>query len=305
MTDKRPSLDTTYNGGQKTKIEKNFSLLYNRLLATAMDYDFYVESKVNNKELYARRDNVIYRLDCLLVQLEWLQEQIQINDSRSNSILLFNSKNTDSSMVPFSVPNNLKISLCFDNLVFNSVSLFEYISSYIFFICTTQKEIKIDWLKVSKSARDKKNVIGKLSIAQIIDEIDREFVGKLYDYRSHVIHKTSDHGGSNFRVSYGRGGEIAKNQYYLSLKFIRAFFELRKLSEDHSIGLTYGAVWLVNKVFYLIDKILFGLKEYMEQNQVVANPTVFLRNDAGAGEKEPMSRLYWNLDAQYDFLPIE
>lgn len=305
MTDKRPLLDTTYNGGQKVKIEKNFSLLYNRLLATAMDYDFYIESKVNNKELYARRDNVIYRLDCLLVQLEWLQEQMQINDSLSNSILSFNSKNRDSSMVPFSTSNNLKISLCFDNLVFNSVSLFDYISSYIYFICTTQKEVKIDWLKISKSARDQKNVIGKLSIAQIIDEIDREFVGKLYDYRSHVIHKTSDHGASNFRVSYGRGGEIAKNQYYLSLKFIKVFFELRKLSEDHSIGLTYGAVWLVNKVFHLIDKILFALKEYMEQNRVVANPTDFLRNDTGLGEKEPMSRLYWNLEAQYDFLPME
>lgn len=301
MTDNRPLLDATYNGGQKTKIEKNFSLLYNRLLATAMDYDFYIESKVNNKELYARRDNVIYRLDCLLVQLEWLQEQMQINDNRSNSILLLNSKNRDSSMVPFSVSNNLKISLCFDNLVFNSVSLFDYISSYIFFICTTQKEIKIDWLKVSKSARDKKNVIGRLSIAQIIDEIDREFVGKLYDYRSHVIHKTSDHGASNFQVSYGLDGDTAKNQYYLSLKFIKTFSELRKLSQVHSIGLMYGAVWLVNRVFQLVDRILFGMKGYMEQNRIVANPTVFIRKGNNGCEEEPISRLYWNLDAQYDF----
>ncbi|HWV32539.1 MAG TPA: hypothetical protein VN038_22915, partial [Dyadobacter sp.] len=123
MTDKRPLLDTIYHGGQKGKIEKNFSLLHSRLLATAMDYDFYIESKVNNKELYARRDNVIYRLDCLRVQLEWLQEQMLVNDNRSNSILSFNSKNRDLSIIPLSTSNNLKISLCFDNLIFNSVSL--------------------------------------------------------------------------------------------------------------------------------------------------------------------------------------
>jgi hypothetical protein len=300
MADKKPLLDITYHGGQKEKVEKNFSLLYDRLLATAMDYDFYLESKVNNKELHARRNNVIYRLDCLIVQLKWLHEQMLVNDNLSNSILSFNSKNRGSSMIPFSTSNNLKISLCFDNIIFNSVSLFDYISSYIYFICTNQKDVRIDWPKISRSARDQKNVIGKLSIALIIDEIDREFVGKLYDYRSHVIHKTSDHGASNFQVSYGRGGETAKNQYYLSLKFITTFSELRKLNQVHSISLMYGAVWLVNKVFYLIDKILFGLKRYMEQNRVVANPTIFLKKDSDMGEKEPKSRLYWNLDAQYD-----
>lgn len=300
MTDKKLLLDTTYHGDQKGKIEKNFSLLYNRLLATAMDYDFYLESKVNNEELYARRNNVIYRLDCLIVQLEWLQEQMLANDNLSNSILSFNSKSRDSSMIPFSASNNLKISLCFDNLIFNAVSLFDYIASYIYFICTNQKDRKIDWITLSKSARDQKNTIGKLSIALVIDEIDRDFIARLYDYRSHVIHKTSDHGASNFQVPYGRDGQTAKNQYYLSLKFIKTFSELRKLSQVHSISLMYGSVWLVNKAFYLVDKILFGLKRYMEQNRVVTNPTIFLRKDSDMGGKEPISRLYWNLDAQYD-----
>lgn len=210
MTDKRPLLDTTYHGVQKGEIENNFSLLYNRLLATAMDYDSYIESKVNNKELYGRRNNVIYRLDCLLMQLEWLHKQMLMNDSHSNSILSFKLKNAGSPM-PFSTSNNLKISLCFDNHIFNSVSLFDYISRYIFFVSTNQNDEKSDWSKISKSARDQKNVFATLSIAKIVDEIDREFAGKLCDYRSHVIHNAADHGASSFQVSYGQNGETAKN----------------------------------------------------------------------------------------------
>jgi hypothetical protein len=227
----------------------------------------------------------MYRLDCLSMQVEWLFRQINENDTISNLIL----------------KQNIKVSALFDNIVFNAVSLFDYLLILVNFVCTNQKDKRIDWISLRKLALDKNNSFSKSIIADSIIQVNRELLERLYDYRSFVIHRSSDHGSRNFPISYGAGCQIARNMYYSSRKFVTSFSELRELNKDFSISLMYGSFWLVNKCLECVSRILLILKRFMEENKLVVKPTIFLKTKDDSDDKLPISAMYWNLDRDFDF----
>jgi hypothetical protein len=45
------------------------------------------------------------------------------------------------------------------------------------------------WKQIAREARDRKNELTKREVSKVINKVDHEFVLKLYDHRSEVIHR--------------------------------------------------------------------------------------------------------------------
>ncbi len=78
----------------------------------------------------------------------------------------------------------------FDDLIFHTISLMDYLGNLIGFIYKNDMNLK--WTGLSKSANDKTNSLSGFKIASIIIRNDRDWVAHLYDYRSSLIHYKKD-----------------------------------------------------------------------------------------------------------------
>ena len=167
------------------KLSSRLHLLYDRFLAIAMDYKYYIDSSFEEKKIYELRDNVQYRFFSAKFHVELLlNHQIaiikQLEDvaKKDTSALIENFQNPS-----FDFTLQRQISSLFDSFIYHMVSVFDYISTLINYICGDKKENTLMWTQLAKSVRDKNNSLGKKLFAEKIVQIDSDFVNKLYDHR--------------------------------------------------------------------------------------------------------------------------
>jgi hypothetical protein len=112
-----------------------------------------------------------------------------LQDLHKNDPKLFNAFPMGN---PYFDKVELELSSVFDSIIFQLSSVFDYMSHTLCYICKTNKSDTLYWTKLASSVRDKNNEFSKLDIAKVIDSMDREFIGKLYDYRSRLLHNKRD-----------------------------------------------------------------------------------------------------------------
>lgn len=101
----------------------------------------------------------------------------------------------------------------FDDLVFNSASLFDYLATAIWFGFHGHNYIKKDWGDVTKAAREadrepdprEKNTLYGSHTGELALRVDRDFVGDLYGYRADLIHDKIDAGTASSELKVDDG----------------------------------------------------------------------------------------------------
>jgi hypothetical protein len=148
------------------------------------------------------------------------------------------------------------------------------------------------WTQLAKSVRDKNNTFNKTKFSSIIDSIDREFVGKLYDHRALLIHRKGDLGGFNLTHSFGYN-EKTTTTFFAGSNVIKSFNKLKASNKKGNITLRFVALWIINETNKNITDILFSIKEEIETYDIGKEPTVFFLHP-DTKKKLPISINYWN-----------
>lgn len=160
-------------------------------------------------------------------------------------------------------------SALFDSFVFQISSLFDYLAYLSYSIYGNNRHIaSLTWPGVAKAARDQKgNKISQTSVGREIVRLDKEWVARLYDYRSELIHRRMDKGG--WALHYGSlqdDESLSEFFVYAPGRLLTKSKELR----DERYTILYMAFWLAERTFEAADKLVMSLNQdlYEETKKV-------------------------------------
>lgn len=215
-------------------IEKQFQSFDNKMLAVAMDYKFYLDPRIKDNTIYKIRDSIIYRLNCSKFHFQILLNIITHLDLElTNAYRKLEKKNNPMGLSFHFDQRALHINNLSDSIFFHLGSGFDYLSNLVEYICSKNKNTEFKWGQLAKSARDSKNPFSQNLISKAIDKLDREFVGKLYDHRSYLIHTSVDKSPSSFSINIMEAE--CETHIFSSVSFNKRFKELKKESETFNL----------------------------------------------------------------------
>lgn len=269
------------------KIDARLSLLSSRFLAISMDYKHYIDHNLSEHKIYELRDGVLYRFFSSRTHLGLLLRQHDIIESRIKDDVKNGSP-------MFYVENyHQEVSAIFDSIIYHTVSIFDYLSTLANYISLKSQDTLM-WTQFLRSIRDPNNQLSSTKYAATVDLVAREFVDKLYDHRSLLIHKKGDLG--NYNISYTLGGNDSVEIFFLAgSKLTKKFKELKEISVDNQITTRFVTFWILNKTIDKVTDILFSLKEEIKTNRKIETPMMFYLNPL-TKEQQPISVNYWHED---------
>lgn len=266
---------------------KDFQSIDNNMIAIGMDYKYYLDSSFNDKKIYEFRDNILYRLRSTKLHINILVNLLNSLDQELTNI--YSKENGQISTQIYFENRKSDISSLFDSVIFHIVSAFDYVSNLVGFLCIKNQK-KIKWTQFAKSVRDEKNELSQTNFSKLIDNLDRTFIGRLYDHRSYLIHIGNDNRKSSLSIDLMK--RKVETKIIASSTFNKNFSELRELGKENDLSISYILFWLLNKTTKSIIDIQFGLKEYMETNKKNEIPFMFMKGPNN--EVLPVSSNYWS-----------
>lgn len=269
------------------KVSVGFQSINNNMIAIGMDYKFYIDSNFTDNKIYEFRDNILYRLRATRLHINLVVNLISSLDRELSEI--FKNENGQLSMQIHFENRKSDISALFDSIIFHTISAFDYVSNLVAFL-SLKNHKKLKWNELAQSVRDPKNEIYESSFSPLIDQLDREFVGRLYKHRSDLIHSGKDGEKSSLSIELINGK--VETKILASNKFNKNFSELRKLSKEYDLSISYILFWLLEKTIESIIDIQFELKEFMEKNKKNDLPLMFMKGPNN--EVLPVSANYWS-----------
>jgi len=288
-------IDITNINEEFDKIKSRLHLLSDRFLAVAMDYKHYVDSSFKEDRIYALRDNVQYRLFSAKIHLQLLLRQHMSIQERLEKGFKKDPATVTGNYFPINPYFDIyqkEVSSILDSFVYHISSVFDYISTLTNYISGSNREDTLMWTQLAKSVRDKKNIFSKRQFASTIDNIDRDFVSKLYDHRAFIIHKNADQGGYSVTLFLGPTERIKAN-FLAGKNLVKNFKELKLLSKERHPTVKYVAFWMLNVAIDKVTDILFSLKREMELDPKVTTPFMFYLHPE-TKKALPVSTKYWH-----------
>jgi hypothetical protein len=288
MDNKKQIKDIDGISNELNQMNNQFDSIGKKMMAVAMDYKTYIDANVKDNDIYDLRDSMLYRLNAAKFHLEILSG-ITSNTDLELTTYYRNSPDSQQRLTIHFENRVNQISYLSDSLIFHLVSGFDYMSNLVEYICGDSKKKKLMWTQLAKSVRDKNNRYNTLTIANTIDQLDREFIGKLYDHRSYIIHTTKDKRAASFKIHMMEAK--CETHIFASQKFNNQFKELKSQSENFNLTIEYVLFWLINKSVVSFTEILYGLKHYMENNKKNKIPFMILKGPNNV--ILPISGPYW------------
>ncbi len=273
------------------KINDGFQIIYNHMIAIGMDYKHYMDSSFNDDKIFEFRDSILYRLNATKLHVNILTNLLSTLDEELTS--LYSQENGGLS-IHFHFDSRMKdVSALFDSVIFHVISAFDYVSNLVCFI-TLKGEKNFKWTKLARSVRGDSK-LSKVNFTKLIDDLDRVFVGQLYSHRSNLIHLRMNNSRVSLKINMIQ--EKVETKIISPSTFNRQFKELRDLSKEYDLSISYVLIWLLQKTNDSIIDIQYGLKEYMEQNKRIDTPFIYIKGPNN--EATPLSENYWTKKNNY------
>ena len=279
---KKDLLDIEDIESEFSSIKDRLYLLKRRFIALAMDYKHHVDNSFEEEKIYILRDQIQFRLFAANFHLELLfdhlffaEKQIELEQGMGFSVEIFKQQ----------------ITSLLDSFIYHTVSVFDYLGTLTNYISGAKKDKTLMWTQLAKSVRDGKNELSKTTFSKVVDQMDRDFVCKLYDYRSSLIHRKADVIGYN--TTYSPKPYKVTTTFYAGKYLIKNFKDLKILSKENDLTVKYVSFWILNKTIDNITNMLFSLKKEIESRSKGEEPTfTFLHPETN--ERLPASVRYWN-----------
>jgi hypothetical protein len=242
------------------------------LRAISVMYDEHSNDKNSASNIFLLKENIQYRINSavhqyliLLKELRdaeaYLQVTHQKNPQYFNAFLFGN---------PFFEKVEMELSSVFDGIIFQVSSIFDYLSHVICYISFRNKSKTVYWTKLAKASRGQNNDFENEVLRKTVDDLDRKFIGRLYDYRSRLLH--------NKRDKHQFGGQARRTDFKFTLQlkpseFALAHFNSIKdsLHQNTSITLTYLASQILRQIFAELETVLDSMASEIRKNSFFGN----------------------------------
>jgi len=261
----RTFLDVKDRKADYEKICKEIQRLELGLRAVSVMYDDHSSDMFSKTNIFRLKDNIYYRLISVQHQYKLLLEEQYRSEKYLEELVIGNPKALDGfyGENPYFEMLEMNISSIFDGLIFHTVSIIDFFSHVVCYICQKNKSIEMYWSQLAKSSRGEKNEISKLQIAKVIDSVDRDFVCRLYDYRSRLVHHKRDR--HLFTVNRGAQPGIFEVRIFSSPEAVKHF---QLIKQDHKeteeFTLLFLSSWLIStsikQISLILEALVFEIK---------------------------------------------
>ena len=151
-----------------------------------------------SKIIFEIRDSLIYRAWFVQWHVDYLQRQHRAFEKELQGQIL---EVLNSPQLLFT--HRSVLSFIFDDIVFNSASMFDYIGNLVGLAYLGPNKTRLKWNGALNSSRDKSNPIYGAPVAEKLLIAHKEWVDHLMNYRGDTIHHKIDLGtaGHKFEIS--------------------------------------------------------------------------------------------------------
>ena len=219
------------------------------------------------ENVFRLKDNIQYRLFSATHQYLVFLRELGLAEKYLHELCKENPSYIDPNTFPFGNPYfeiiETELSSIFDSIIFHLSSVFDYLSHAICYMYFTNKENTLYWTKLSKKVRG--DLKDEFEFCSMLDQIDRRFVGKLYDYRSRLLH--------NKRDKHKFSGSIQLSNFAFKLKISCSETSLKHFplitennTEGKIITLVYLSSWLIKQTFKEVENLLDFIKIDLEKD---------------------------------------
>lgn len=241
------------------KISETVREMSSRLTGSGIQYMAKVSGEVADDDMVRIRNNVQYRADALKIQLSLLLDIQSTHNDITKSVGPHKS-------YPFRKLAREQFSM-FDNIVFHSCSLFDYVGYLAHFLCGSGDQAKKSWGSVANALRDDENEIRDCIAGPIIRRLDHQWVSQLFDYRADLIHYNARLGGVITTADLEKRERVLKT--YAPSRFVNDMSGLRKKAGDQQVTLRLASFWLTEKTLDSVLRVLKNLSEVIEHNHQI------------------------------------
>jgi hypothetical protein len=236
------------------------------LRAISFMYDDHSDDKDSYENILKLKDNIQYRLFSATHQYLVLLRELGSAEAYLQKLYKENPNYINA--FPFGNPYfdqvELELSSVFDNIIFQLSSTFDYLSHIVCYITFKNKSNTVYWTKLAKTARGDNNELSELQIRETIDKLDRRFVGRLYDYRSRLLHHKRD------KHEFGGVTNLPDFKFKIQMEpsaiSLKHFDLIKEETKDLKFTLTYLSSWLIKRSFVEIEAILDALEPEIKKN---------------------------------------
>lgn len=198
------------------------------------------QHKRKTEVLFELRDAFNYRQDSILYHFNLLV------NTQNNSAQKFNHDLDSRGKKSLLKTSAYQQQFLFDDILFNTISLFDYFGNYGGFIFQGQHGKKLGWNSLYGYCKNEKptgdssrQILFNSRVAELIVLNHESWINKLYDYRSQIIHKKIDEidGSLSYSIPM-KGKEIPENDHDIRILVPKNFakdFKLDKIDEDLSL----------------------------------------------------------------------
>lgn len=236
--------------------------------AIGLIYDDHSNDKNSRENVFRLKKNIEYRLFSATHQYLMFLRELELAENHLQNLLKQNpnfvNARTSDMTNPYFDQVETRLSSIFDSIIFHLSSVFDYLSHSICYMFFDNKQKTLYWTKLSKKVRG--DFKGKHIFCETMDLVDRRFVGKLYDYRSRLLHNKRD------KHSFSTIVEFNKPDFRLKINCSEESlkkFNLVEKEKEHAgqkITLTFLSSWLIKQTFWEIEDLLDSIKIDLESN---------------------------------------
>jgi hypothetical protein len=238
-------------------IDNKSRLIREKLISLGFDYTNKISGKTGNHRFYSIRDSILLRIDSVLFHYN-LMNKIHRPDNK----IVTDSPN------PLHEAISIQQKFLFDSIIFNSISIFDYLGCLITFIKETNKDNwRKMWSSVVKSARNNEDFKNS-SLAKKIIQSNKEWVQNLNDYRAELIHYQTDNLGSDasFDLLQDEMDVFVSAPQQLKKKFK----QLKDLKEEKDFNINLVSLWIIKTCLDIITEIEDEIEIYIEENRKIS-----------------------------------
>lgn len=249
--------------------QSDYNLIYRQtfraelgIRSIGLTYHDHSSDEKSFENVFILKDNIEYRLfsaahqyRMFLQGLDYAEKFLQEKE-KENIGVIYPMGN------PYFNQMENELSSIFDSIIFHLSSVFDYLSHAICYMYFTNKQDTLYWTKLVKKARG--DMKGSFDMCAKIDEVDRRFVGRLYDYRSRLLHNKRDKHDFEAIKLHDLSFRL---KILASQTCLKHFSEVKKSNpENKKITLCYLSSWLIKQSFIEIENILDAIKIDLEKN---------------------------------------
>lgn len=205
------------------------------------------------KIIFEIRDSLIYRAWSVHWHVDYLERQHRAFEKQLHQHFL---EALDSPQPLLS--HRYILSYIFDDVVFNSASMFDYVGNLVGLTYLGPTESRLKWSGALNSVRDKNNLIYGVPVAEKLVNAHRKWVDPLMSYRGDTIHHKIDLGKANHAFDF-TGGDLdtALNVHVPSSLSKRIF------KNERELGLVEGSMQIAETSARYCNEILSCMESTM------------------------------------------